>query len=54
MSSQLNLEQDEDGNWRTRAMLRSKELARSLVHKWLMPGGGGALEGVLTLSHKSG
>jgi hypothetical protein len=55
MSSLLNLEQTEERNWKRRAILRSDEdLAWRLVHKWLAPGGGEALEGVLTQSDQSG
>jgi hypothetical protein len=53
MSSQLNREQADEGNWRRR-VLRSEDLARRLAHKWLASGGGGALEGVHTPSDQSG
>jgi hypothetical protein len=53
MSSQLNFEQAEEGNWR-RAILKSEDLAMRVAQKWLAPGAGGALEGVLTQSTQSG
>jgi hypothetical protein len=39
MSSQLNLEQADDGNWRRRAILRTEDLARE-GHKngWRLEG----------------
>jgi hypothetical protein len=53
MSSNLNLEQADEGTWRRKVILRS-DLARKLPHMWLEPGGGGALEGVLMQSDQSG
>jgi hypothetical protein len=44
----FHLEQAEVGTWSSKAMLRSKLLARMLSHKWLLTGGGGSLRGVLT------
>jgi hypothetical protein len=54
ISSQLNLEQADEGNSRRRVILRSEDLAKSLAHKWLAPGEGGAIEVVLMQSDQSG
>jgi hypothetical protein len=54
MSSQLNLEQADEGNWRRGEILRSEDTSRRLPHKKLVPGGGGALEGVLMQSDQLG
>jgi hypothetical protein len=54
MSSHLNLEQADEGNWRRGAILLPEDLSRRLAHKCLVPGGGGSLEGVLWKSDRSG
>jgi hypothetical protein len=54
MSSQLHLVQVEVGIWSSKTILTSKDLARTLSHKWVDRAGEGPLEGVLTQSDQSG
>jgi hypothetical protein len=54
MSSQLHLVQVEVGIWSSKTILTSKDLARTLSHKWVDRAGEGSLEGVLIQSDQSG
>jgi hypothetical protein len=53
MSSNLNLEQADEGIWRRKAILRSEDLARKPPHKRLELGGSRALERVLMQSDQT-
>jgi hypothetical protein len=54
MLSHLNLEWADERSWRRKVIFRSEDLSKKWPQEWLELAGSWALEGVLTLSDKSG